>query len=313
MRASLRTKAALLLMLIAAVLPELVVGSTPVTGLFNPIALVFLLLGYSLPVLVLREYIVRNRIGVAGIIALGVAFGIYNEGLWAKTMILLQDLPISQFDMYGRIAEVNMPWLFVIGLYHALAAVLLPIAIAHWRYKDIRDVPWLPKTISVPLAVGLLILACVSFLSELRLRGTGAQLIVLLFVMLVFVIIARFRPGFQLVKSHALVSFKAFMLGVSMILALIVLALMAEKKVPLPIFFVSLAALTWTYARFLKGKDGLSEGRLLMFGYGFYVQSALLGLIIGSMGGSIDRVVAGAVFVGVFTIAAVRLRRSKAS
>lgn len=304
-----RAKAVLLLVVLSAALPELVVGSTPITGLLNPIALIFLLLGYSLPVLVLREYIVRYKIGVAGIIALGVAFGIYNEGLWAKTMIMMQDLPIAQFDMYGRIADVNVPWAVVIGLYHALAAVLLPILIVHYRYKEVRQTPWLSKKVSIFLGAALLVVASISFLSTLRLPGTGTQLTVLLASMALCVIIARVVPGKQLVTAHIPGRLRQFIVGLSLFVVLAILAVMAERATSLVAFFAVIACAIWLYTRLLKDKSDLSEKKLLMFGYGFYIQSALLGLFIGFIVGAPDRIAVGVVAVILFFFLALRLRK----
>lgn len=306
-------KAILLLMFLTPVLTELVTGSTTLTGFLNPVGLIFLLLGYSLPVLVLREYIVRNGIGLAGIMALGVAFGIFNEGLGAKTMVLMQGLPIAQFDMYGRFADVNFPWALVIGLYHALAAVLLPILIVHARYPDLKEAPWLSKKLTIALFVALMIIACGSFLSPLRLLGTPGQLVILLGLMVICFVVSRILPGKRLVATVAAPPrFRTFFLGISAFVAWLILPAMAVNHTPLIVFFAACAAFVWFYAYMLK-RRGLSEQTLRVFGYGFYTQSALLGLVIGLFVQSPERIIAGLVLVCLFFLAAFRISKKSLS
>jgi len=90
------------LMLLVPLLTEVVTGSTPLHRYLDPVNILLAILGYCLPVLVLRAYIVRFNLGFPAVFALGVAFGLYNEGLGSKTAIITETLPIEQFSCYGR-------------------------------------------------------------------------------------------------------------------------------------------------------------------------------------------------------------------
>ncbi len=65
------------LILFSSVVPELVTGSTPLSGFVRPGTLLFLLVGYGLAVLVIREYALRSRMGLAGLFLAGLAYSLF--------------------------------------------------------------------------------------------------------------------------------------------------------------------------------------------------------------------------------------------
>jgi hypothetical protein len=277
-------------MFLSAALTELVTGSTTVTAFFHPVSLAFLLLGYSLPVLLLREYAVHRGLGYASLIALGVAYGIYNEGLWAKTIIQPAELPVRQFDHYGRYLGVNLPWGLVISFYHAFAAVLIPILVVHTRFPRVCDQPWLSVRLARVLGIVLMLVAIANFLGPLRLPGHPVQLVILLGGMAAAVSAAwALAHGRSAGVAAAPVRGRAFFLGLSSFSAWIILPALAELRVPL-VFFVTILVLGIFLYVFALKKIGLSLSNLLMFAAGFYVQSALLALTIGALAGSVERV-----------------------
>ncbi|HVN26082.1 MAG TPA: hypothetical protein VMT99_00305 [Candidatus Paceibacterota bacterium] len=280
------------LMVLAPVLTELVTGSTPVIGLLSPFSLILLFIGYSVPVVLIRDYVVRNRIGFAGTFAIGFAFGVYNEGLLAKTLIIAHNLPIKQFDQYGVIGGVNVPWMLTICLYHALAAVFLPILFTHARYPEAAARPWLGKKLAIGLAVGLVALASFSFMSSFVTRGTGGELVSLLAVMALCVILARrsHEHPFDEPAPGAAPTMKAFWLGISTLVAFFVLPPLAASHVSLLIYFAIVAAAAWFYVRLLHRSVPFTRDNVILFGLGFYVQSATFGGLLGLSIGSIDRV-----------------------
>ena len=68
---------------------------------FNPGTFLFLFLGYGVPVLLIREFVVRYNFGLAGTFALGMAYGVFNEGFLAKTMILGTTSPFQPSTITG--------------------------------------------------------------------------------------------------------------------------------------------------------------------------------------------------------------------
>ena len=61
------------------ILAEILSGNTPITKLFNPVDLFFLVLAYGVPVMLIWEYKVRYSLSLASIFLIGIAYGIFNE------------------------------------------------------------------------------------------------------------------------------------------------------------------------------------------------------------------------------------------
>ena len=152
-----RSKALLALVLSAPVLTEIVSGNTPAHALLDPRVLLFLLVAYSLPLLVIRELAVRQRLSTAGVFLLGLAYGIWNEGLLAQTLLHLQ-VPMPQFDRYLYAAGFNFSWSAVILPWHAFLAILFPLALVPALFPDAARQRWLGKQAFVSLASVLIAL-----------------------------------------------------------------------------------------------------------------------------------------------------------
>ena len=45
----------------------------------------------------------RRQLGLAGLFVLGLVYGIFNEGIIAKTFYLATNVPINKFDGYGYV------------------------------------------------------------------------------------------------------------------------------------------------------------------------------------------------------------------
>ena len=126
-----------LMLVLPAVLAELILEATPAPEFFAPATLLlFTFIGYGMPVLVIREFAVRCKMSTAGIFVLGLAYGIYNEGFLAKTLLMEHDVPNPAFDQYSMLGGINIAWMSVICIYHAMCSVLFPILIVHACYPE---------------------------------------------------------------------------------------------------------------------------------------------------------------------------------
>lgn len=299
-------------MLLAPALTELVTGSTTPTGFLHPIGFLFLLFGYSLPVLLLREWAVRYRLGFASLLLLGVAFGIYTEGLWAKTIVQPSGLPIRQFDGYGRFIGVNFPWALAISLYHSFAAVLMPIVVVQAWFPTVRHDFWVSKRSTALVAVTLVVVTTVYFFSPIKLAGQPLQFLILLILMATCVAGAAIFPKRRsLTWIDAPPKLRAFFLGISSFSAWLILPPIAEHQLPIPLFLTVFGGGIWFYVFALR-RIGLSQSNLLLFASGFYMQSALLALVIGVVTGTIERAVtAVAIIVALLYVTRRVLRSSR--
>src|SRR5437867_11748298 len=100
----------LYLVVLAAVLPEAITGSTPPAGWLNPFLVALLLWLYGSGVLVCRELAIRWRIGWPGLLLLGAAYEISEEGFSVKTIFDPSMLMLGDRGWHGRLAAVRWVW-----------------------------------------------------------------------------------------------------------------------------------------------------------------------------------------------------------
>jgi hypothetical protein len=117
-------KQILSLIILSPLLAEVLSSNMSLAGFLNPVNFLRLVtLGCGIPVLVTRELAVRKRLGIPGVLLLGAVCGIYNEGI--KTFLLTHDVALAQFNGYGMLFGIGVPWALMISLWHALFSVLV--------------------------------------------------------------------------------------------------------------------------------------------------------------------------------------------
>ena len=134
------------LFFISATITEVFTGSTPVEIFTNPIVfLLFATFGYGFPTLVIREIWIRNNLTVVGVYVLGIVYGLYNEWLFARSLIHPFRSPIESFALYGITEGVRVPSLLEITSYHAVYAIILPIIFVNFLFPKVSKVSWISK------------------------------------------------------------------------------------------------------------------------------------------------------------------------
>lgn len=124
----------LYLVLLSALLPEAITGSTPPQGWLNPIQALLNLWLYGSGVLVVREVSLRWKAGWPGILLLGAAYGIVEEGL-AVTTFFNPTLPqLGTLGWYGRDLGINWLWAFWLTTFHAVVSIAIPIFLIEWHW-----------------------------------------------------------------------------------------------------------------------------------------------------------------------------------
>jgi hypothetical protein len=313
----LRWRPILILTLIAPLLTELL--STNVTLLqfaaqpwLYPF---FATLGYGLPVLLIRETALRWRLGATGLCSLGLIYGIYNEGLWAKTFLLTRHIPVHEFESYGVLQGIALPWAMTICLWHALYAVVFPITIVLYHCPQERDVPWLGRKTYYVLLALIVGIALIPFFAAGKPpngapAGTMIQLGLYAAVTAALLLAAVLlpRPAETAENFHEAGHARTALLGVAtLILILVAPIILAQKKIPLGQFHVYMsaaAALVFLSLHTINGRKNR-----MIFSLGGILGMALFVLVIGVVGGSIERCVSSAAFIVWAGVAIARVLR----
>ena len=133
------------LVLLSPVLAEMLSGSSPPTEWLNPFGALLLIWLYGSGVVVMRETAVRWRLGWAGLVALGAAYGIIEEGLAVKSFFDPAWMDLGTLGSYGRFLDTNWVWALWLTIYHAIFSIALPIFLIEWAYPSIRGKPLLAE------------------------------------------------------------------------------------------------------------------------------------------------------------------------
>jgi hypothetical protein len=174
----------LLLCFFAAVIPEtLVTTSTSVAKIITHVPdLLFVIAFYGPADLLIREMLVRRRLGWVSLALAGVAFGLINEGVIAGTWYTVRP------DGYAFIGQIDYAWAAALTVFHVFISVVMPIAFIEALF---------PSRAGLPL---------------LRRRGIVLSAVFFLLVSLLFLFIDAYRPYriavFALALLLAVVAFR---------------------------------------------------------------------------------------------------------
>ncbi|MFZ6029002.1 MAG: hypothetical protein ACOYYS_14910 [Chloroflexota bacterium] len=137
-----RIPPALALWLVTPVFGELFSGSTPLNEYLSPfIVLIFGML-YGSGAILIRELLIRWRKGWLSLLLLGMAFGIYEEGLVVRSFFDPHWIDLGDLGVYGRVAGINLVWAEHLTIYHALISIAASIAFVEILYAGRRTESW---------------------------------------------------------------------------------------------------------------------------------------------------------------------------
>ncbi len=98
---------------------------------------------YGFPILLLREWALRRGVSLGGLLLAGFGYGLFNEGLVAKTLFLNRHVPWGLFDGHVGAGGVNWGWLLVICAYHSLFAIVTPLLLIERLRPQTAGATWL--------------------------------------------------------------------------------------------------------------------------------------------------------------------------
>jgi hypothetical protein len=126
------------LIFLAFGIPELLTGSTSVPGLVLSLNLLLGLPLYGSGVVLVRESSLRWNKGWVGVLLLGLAYGIVEEGITTKTMINPSSGAAGGLGTFGHFLGVS--WIFAveIDIFHAVFSIALPILLVALLWPERR-------------------------------------------------------------------------------------------------------------------------------------------------------------------------------
>jgi lipopolysaccharide/colanic/teichoic acid biosynthesis glycosyltransferase len=154
---------ALCLAVASPVIAELLSSSTPPLLFFIWWVFILFVLLYGSCCLLIRELTVRWGSGWTGILVLGAAFGILDEGILTRAFFDPAWPSLGPLAGHGRWFEINVIWTLDAILYHAILSMAVPIQLIHLIFPSTAKEPWLRRRHLWAIAV-LLGLTIVMFL-----------------------------------------------------------------------------------------------------------------------------------------------------
>ena len=180
------------LYILSPVVAELVLGSSP------PLTFLFFgwidLLMYGGGAVIIRELVRRWGKGWPSILALGVAYGIAEEGLAIRSFFNPNWGGAVGLAGYGYVGGINWFWATEMAVYHSVVSITLPILLVSVAYCSRRDQAWIPGGSLARVAIGFVasILVCWAILPY---AVGGAALFGCVAAMAVCYVVARRLPA----------------------------------------------------------------------------------------------------------------------
>ncbi|HLY30856.1 MAG TPA: hypothetical protein VKQ36_07490, partial [Ktedonobacterales bacterium] len=133
--------AIMLFCLFAALIPETIVTSStnPLKMVLQPISLPFIMVFYGTADLMIREAMIRRRLGLASLLLFGIAFGFINEGVAAGTWYTV--IPTG----YVRYGGIDWLWALGVTTFHIVISVITPIIFIDIVFPRFAGQPLLRK------------------------------------------------------------------------------------------------------------------------------------------------------------------------
>ncbi|TAK93306.1 hypothetical protein EPO05_07210 [Patescibacteria group bacterium] len=266
-------KPALFLFFASPLLVELLSASSPASTFFQPLYFLLQVISYGLPVLIIREFAVRWKLGLRGIFIMGLGYGIFNEGLLAHTF--LSPATLTSVPGYAFYSGLALAWIPLVSILHSLLGVLYPILLTHFIYPWSADRSWLGKKRFI---LFIIISSLESALLYFGSRQFAGGYFVLFWLAILFLfVIAKRRPGVIEIKS--VVSHYAIVAtGLLVILADVVMITVANANAPLPVFWIILFLLVYAIIHLLHRKGWLSMPAMVLFASGSYIGLAVFSM-----------------------------------
>jgi hypothetical protein len=253
------------LAIMSPTIAELCSGSSPPLEFFVPTSFALLLGLYGAGVLIVRELSVIWRTGWIGVLVLGAAYGILEEGVAIKSFFDSEWMDLGNLGVYGRYLGTNWVWAVWLTIYHSAISITLPIFILSLLYPDLKSERLLTKkTFNIVLVILFIdVLVCTTLLNDYApLAPMYLLSIVAVFGLTLY---AKHIPRSFLMPSRARPSWKPstfFMIGFFFILfSFIISGIFSETALPPAVPIVLLLMISFYVILLIKHGIGLTDNK----------------------------------------------------
>lgn len=132
----------LLVLLLAPYCGEGLSGSSPPLTLLMPWHLAFMMALYGCGALICREIACRAGLGFPGLVLLGAAYGVFEEGLVDRYWYLPSFWESSGVGDYSVVFHTNVLLAAHLTVFHTAVSICLSVLVVEWLFPRDRDRPW---------------------------------------------------------------------------------------------------------------------------------------------------------------------------
>jgi hypothetical protein len=305
-------------MLLSPLLAEVLSSNVPILTFFQPITfLLFFTIGYGIPVVIIRDLWVRRKLGLLQMFLIGFGYGIYNEGLFSRTLLFPFHAGVDSYTTYGLVGDVRVPFVLALCAWHALYSVIFPIIFVHYIFPQSADKPWL--NVKVAWILGLLCVAAgvygFTHANGFPYPGNSNDLILIgaswLFLYAMRYLLPR-RPTIEFGRGGSVRSPAIFGALLFVFLYLIPLVLSSMPVAP-QVFYIYIAAAWLAFGYLMLRRGRYSPREAVALALGGEIALACFATLIGLASVRIDLLVVCAITICIGLFLLYRLRLSFAN
>src|SRR5579862_908468 len=138
---------------------EVMSGSTPPLLFIQPFGFIFTPLLYGSSAILIREIVVRRRLGWGNVLVLGAGFGIFQEALVVQTWFnfMAKSAPSYMHGKYSVLWGIDWAWALNLTVYHAVISICVPLILLSLFFPRRAALPGLGAKRAIALLAWLII------------------------------------------------------------------------------------------------------------------------------------------------------------
>ncbi|MFX1338297.1 MAG: hypothetical protein ACFFDK_06790 [Promethearchaeota archaeon] len=147
---------ALTLFLLSPLLGELISGHLSPLEFFHPFRFIITVVPYGCGALICREIVVRNQKGFLNLILIGIAFGLFFEGLITRVIFNPNWEGLGGLSSYDRLFGMNLILTVGIVHFHTFISIISAIFLTEILYPEKKTETWISKPVLALCFIGLI-------------------------------------------------------------------------------------------------------------------------------------------------------------